>query len=100
MSKFRFFSLDNTVLVPSTVHFRSQTTNDEIRINFTQQLQNQEEVLLFACLTDTRYSDFRLIPAVSLPGILRTVQSNLTESFNLVDTINQTELRIGQLHLL
>ena len=90
LSSLKFHDL---VSVPSIIGYKSKLTNDLINIHFNYFLSNDDELYIFACTTDTRYSDQRFVSAVSLPIIMRAFQSNFEGENSWKQTIQKSELK-------
>lgn len=84
---------DKKISIPLTAHYRIKDTNDEVRIFFEYAFKSKHELVIFACITDTRYKSSDLVSAVSLPMILREVKNNISEDFTPEEVIRRTELR-------
>jgi len=90
LSSLKFHDL---VSVPSIINYKSKLTNDLINIHFDYFLSNDDELYIFACTTDTRYSDKRFVSAISLPIIMRVFQSNFEGENSWKQTIQRSELK-------
>lgn len=80
------------ISIPSIIGYKSKLTNDLINVHFNYFLNNDDEIYIFACITDTRYSDQRLVSAVSLPVIMRAFQSNFQGENSWKEVIQKSEL--------
>ncbi|MHA1198044.1 MAG: hypothetical protein ACTSQF_01620 [Candidatus Heimdallarchaeaceae archaeon] len=87
------FKMKDKISIPSDAVFQYEDTNDIIRIHFTHEVKENKEVLIFACVTDTRHSDTNFLSSVSLPVIMRDIKNGLKGDFNWQKTIAKSELR-------
>ena len=85
--------LNKKISIPSIAHYRIKDTNDIVRVFFEFECKSENEITIFACITDTRYKSSNLISAVSLPVILRDVKNGISGDFNPNKIIQKTELR-------
>jgi hypothetical protein len=81
------------VSFPSFAQYKIKDTNDEVRIYFEYSFKSKDEIIIFACITDTRYRSSDLISAVSLPIILRDMKTSISTDFIPEEVISRTELR-------
>ncbi len=81
------------ISIPSMIGYKSKLTNDLINVHFNYFLSNDDEIYIFACKTDTRYSDQRLVSAISLPVIIGAFQSNFQGENNWKEVIQRSELK-------
>ncbi|MCE7742619.1 MAG: hypothetical protein GOP50_09185 [Candidatus Heimdallarchaeota archaeon] len=87
------FKMKNKISIPSDAVFQYEDTNDIIRIHFTHEVKDNKEVIIFACITDTRHSDTNFLSSVSLPVIMRDIKNGLKGDFNWEQIITKSELR-------
>ena len=85
--------LNEKISIPSIAHFRIKDTNDVVRVIFEFECKSENEITIFACITDTRYKSSNLVSAVSLPVIMRDVKNGISGDFNPNRVIQRTELR-------
>ncbi len=85
--------LNKKISIPSIAHFKIKDTNDEVRVFFEFECKSENEITIFACITDTRYKSSNLISAVSLPIIQRDVKNGISGDFDPNKVIQKTELR-------
>lgn len=85
--------LNKRISIPSVAHYRIKDTNDIVRVFFEYEYKSENEITIFACITDTRYKSSNLISAVSLPIILRDVKNGISGDFDPIKVIQKTELR-------
>ncbi len=85
--------LSKKVAIPSLAHYNIKDTNDEVRVFFEYHFNSKDDIIIFACITDTRYRSTDLVSAVSLPMILRDVKSSISGEFTPEDVVRRTELR-------
>ncbi|MCE7749398.1 MAG: hypothetical protein GPJ51_13490, partial [Candidatus Heimdallarchaeota archaeon] len=85
--------LNKKITIPSVAHYRIKDTNDIVRVFFEYEYKSENEITIFACITDTRYKSSNLISAVSLPIILRDVKNGISGDFDPIKVIQKTELR-------
>ncbi len=81
------------ISIPSMIGYKSKLTNDLINVHLNYFLSSEDEIYIFTCTTDTRYSDQRLVSAVSLPVIMRAFQSNFQGENNWKEVIQRSELK-------
>jgi hypothetical protein len=81
------------ISVPTMIGYKSKLTNDLINVHLNYYLSSEDDIYIFACITDTRYSDQRLVSAVSLPVIMRAFQSNFEGEKNWKEVIQRSELK-------
>ena len=81
------------ISIPVLIGYKSKLTNDLINVHLNYFLSGEDEIYIFACTTDTRYSDQRLVSAVSLPVIMRVFQSNFQGENNWKEVIQRSELK-------
>ena len=81
------------IIIPSDAIFNYKDTNDIIQVNFIYEIKDKKEIYIFACITDTRYTDSCFISSVSLPVIMRDIQNGLKGEFNWEQVISKSELR-------
>ena len=91
-NQFPELNFSDLVILPSSSYYRSISTNDTIKITFEYKELENDDVLIFAFLTDTRYSDNKLIPASSLPVIMRDIQKNVRGEFDWDAAIERSQL--------
>ena len=89
---FPILKFSNIVTLPSSSYYRSISTNDTIKITFEYKELENDDVLIFAFITDTRYSDSKLIPASSLPVIMRDIQRNVRGELDWETAIGRSQL--------
>ncbi len=87
------YKLGDKIAIPSEAIFQYEDTNDIVRIHFIHEVKDSKEILIFACITDTRYSDSNFLSSVFLPVIMRDIKNGLKEDFNWEKTIAGSELR-------
>ncbi|MHA1953698.1 MAG: hypothetical protein ACW96U_07120 [Candidatus Heimdallarchaeaceae archaeon] len=92
ISKFSALNLTNLITVPSKVKFQVKATSDIIDLTLGYKKQETDEILIFGLITDTRYSDSRLISAESLNKIMNAIFANLTNQTAWEETIKKTDL--------
>ncbi len=83
----------STIAVPASSYYRSKSTNDTIKIIFEYISLENDDLLIFSYITDTRFSDNRLIPAASLAVIMREIQKNVKGEIDWASAIAKSELR-------
>jgi len=91
-NQFPDLNFSTMVTLPSSSYYRSISTNDTIKITFEYKELENDDVLIFAFVTDTRYYDNKLIPATSLPVIMRDIQRNVRGEFDWEAAIERTQL--------
>ncbi|MHA1304257.1 MAG: hypothetical protein ACTSPI_11205, partial [Candidatus Heimdallarchaeaceae archaeon] len=83
---------DQLISIPNRALWRLKSTNDIIKISIEHNIQN-EEVIIFVSITDSRFYDKRLISAVSLPVISRNIISGIRKGYSWNSTIQRSVLR-------
>ncbi len=89
---FPTLKFSNIITLPSSSYYRSISTNDTVKITFEYKELENDDVLIFAFVTDTRYGGSRLIPASSLPVIMRDIQRNVRGEFDWENAIERSQL--------
>ncbi|MCG3216881.1 MAG: hypothetical protein KAS63_09175, partial [Candidatus Heimdallarchaeota archaeon] len=69
-----------------------KATSDIIDLTLGYKKQESDEILIFGFITDTRYSDSRLISEESLNNIMNAIYANLTNQTDWEETIKKTDL--------
>lgn len=87
------YRMREKIIIPSDAIFNYKDTNDIIQVNFIYEIKDKKEIYIFACITDTRYTDSCFISSVSLPVIMRDIQNGLKGEFNWEQVISKSELR-------
>ncbi len=87
------YKMRENIIIPSDAIFTYKDTNDIIQINFIYEIKGKKEIYIFACITDTRYTDNCFISSVSLPVIMRDIKNGLKGEFNWEQVISKSELR-------
>jgi hypothetical protein len=93
ISQFSALKLQNFITVPSKVKYQVKATNDIVDLTLGYKEQNNDELLVFGFITDTRYSDDRLVSSDSLNSIMNAVYANLTDKKEWDKTIEKTDLK-------
>ncbi|MHA1550644.1 MAG: hypothetical protein ACTSQC_01725 [Candidatus Heimdallarchaeaceae archaeon] len=83
----------NKVILPITANFHSKATNDSIKLIVDYFWKTEDEIYLFAYVTDTRYSHIDLISAVSLPMIMREIKESVKNHLSFEDAIQKSKLK-------
>ncbi len=83
----------NKVILPITANFHSKATNDSIKLIVDYFWKTEDEIYLFAYVTDTRYSHIDLISAVSLPMIMREIKESVKNHLSFEKAIQKSKLR-------
>ncbi|MFW9853030.1 MAG: hypothetical protein ACFFDS_08810 [Candidatus Thorarchaeota archaeon] len=81
------------ISIPSILIYKSKLTNDLINVHLDYFQNSDDEIFIFACTTDTRFSDQRLVSAISLPIIMRTFRSTFQGEDNWKEVIQRSELK-------
>ena len=92
ISQFSALKLTNQITIPSKVKFQVKATSDIIDLTLGYKKQESDEILIFGFITDTRYSDSRLISEESLNNIMNAIYANLTNQTDWEETIKKTDL--------
>ncbi|MHA1465831.1 MAG: hypothetical protein ACTSQ2_12145, partial [Candidatus Heimdallarchaeaceae archaeon] len=83
----------NKVILPITANFHSKATNDSIKLIVDYFWKTEDEIYLFAYVTDTRYSHIDLISAVSLPMIMREIKESVKNHLAFDEAIQKSKLK-------
>jgi hypothetical protein len=83
----------NKVILPILANFHSKATNDSAEVIVDYFWKTEDEIYLFAYVTDTRYSHIDLISAVSLPMIMREIKENVTKHLSFEEAIQKSKLK-------
>ncbi len=83
----------NKVLLPIIANFHSKATNDSVKLIVDYFWKAEDEIYLFAYVTDTRYSHIDLISAVSLPMIMREIKENVKNQLSFGEAIQKSKLK-------
>ncbi|MHA1201034.1 MAG: hypothetical protein ACTSQ4_00760 [Candidatus Heimdallarchaeaceae archaeon] len=83
----------NKVILPIMANFHSKATNDTMRVIVDYFWKTEDEIYLFAYVTDTRYSHIDLISAVSLPMIMREIKESVKKHFPFEEAIRKSKLK-------
>ncbi len=87
------YKINEKIAIPSDAVFRYKDTNDVIRVQYIHEVKDEKEIHIFACITDSRFSDPEFISCLFLPGIMRDIKSGLKGDFNWEQVISRSELR-------
>ena len=91
-NRFPDLNFSTIVTIPSSSYFRSLSTNDTIKVTFEYKELDNDDILIFAFVTDTRYNESKLIPATSLPVIMRDIQRNVRSEFDWEAAIEKSQM--------
>ncbi|MCK4896364.1 MAG: hypothetical protein KAS47_06110, partial [Candidatus Heimdallarchaeota archaeon] len=83
----------NKVVLPITANFHSKATNDSVKLIVDYFWKTEDEIYLFAYVTDTRYSHIDLISAISLPMIMREIKESVKNHLSFEKAIQKSKLR-------
>ncbi len=83
----------NKVMLPITANFHSKATNDSVKLIVDYFWKTEDEIYLFAYITDTRYSHIDLISAVSLPMIMREIKESVKNHISFEKAIQKSKLK-------
>ncbi len=83
----------NKVILPITANFHSKATNDSIKLIVDYFWKTEDEIYLFAYVTDTRYSHIDLISAISLPMIMREIKESVKNHLSFEEAKQKSKLK-------
>ena len=92
IGQFSALNLQNLITIPSKVKFQVKATSDIIDLNLGYKILENDEILIFGLMSDTRYNDNRLITSKSLDKIMNTIYANLLDQASWEETIKKSEL--------
>ena len=93
LNQLNSYNMRNKIALPSDAFYQYRDTKDIVRVKFIHEIRDDKEIDIFACITDTRYSDDEFLSSVSLPIIMRDISNGLRHGFDWEKIISSSELR-------